>query len=151
MSLTPALFVYILLLNKIPPFRNFSVLIRGGGFYLARTFILKSKEAASKPWGYQGGVHTFVNKKGLWCRMNVIQNAFYSPNLGEHFKNLLYGDSMLRKFFSAVRSSETPSKSHFSSLFTAFSLLKSSFQRSSKYKNLSVLTFASIKNDWCVM
>ena len=63
------------------------------------------------------GVHTFVNKKGLWCRMNVIQSAFYSSNLGEHFKYLLYGNSTLRKFFSAVRSSETPSKSHFSSLF----------------------------------
>ena len=77
--------------------------------------------------------------------MNVIQSALYSPNLGEHFKYLLYGDLTLRKFFSADRSSETPSKSHFSSLFTAFSLLKSSFQRSSKYQNRSALTFASIK------
>ena len=32
--------------------------------------------------------------------MNVIQSAFYSPNLGEYFKYLLYGDWTLRKFFS---------------------------------------------------
>jgi len=49
--------------------------------------------------------------------MNLIQSAFYSPDLGEHFKYLLYDDLNYRKFFIANRSSETPSKPHFSSNF----------------------------------
>ena len=49
--------------------------------------------------------------------MNLIQCAFYSPDLGEHFKYLLYGDLAYRKFFIANRSSETPSKSHFHHIF----------------------------------
>ena len=100
---------------------------------------------------FKGGVNTFVNKNGFWCRMNVIQSALYFPDLGEHFKYLLYDYSTHRKFFIVHWSSKTPSKSHFSSNFITFSPFKSNFQRSSKYKNRWVLSFASIKKDWCVV
>ena len=75
--------------------------------------------------------------------MNLIQSAFYSPDLGEHFKYLLYDDSTHRQNFLSSTEVQKHHQNHtFHQISSHFPPSKAAF---SDHQNTKIDQFSRLR------